>query len=154
VRMCSGCGTKLPDSYRGRCEACKGDAPRDASPGREHKPVGADASRDTHAELYRTPRWTKVSKLQRGRFPVCERRGPDCTGLAEIADHYIPAVVYVEMCRDKKKFLIATEAFFDMSNLQSLCRTCHAVKSDEDTAAIARGGPWTELGRPPRQWNL
>ena len=81
-----------------------------------------------------------------------ERKGPGCTGLAEIADHYIPAVVFIELCREKRKFLIATEAFFYMSNLQSLCWPCHAVKSDEDTARIARGGPWTELDRPAKKW--
>jgi hypothetical protein len=57
--------------------------------------------------------------MQRQLFPVCERKDPGCTGLAEIADHYIPVVVFIELCREKRKFLIATEAFFYMSNLQS-----------------------------------
>jgi len=80
---------------------------------------------------------------------VCEAK---CGRLAEIADHYIPAVVYVEMCRASKKFLFAEAAFFDIRNLQSLCRICHDVKTKEDDRKIANSGPWVELGRPPKKW--
>jgi len=57
MRLCSGCQTKLPDSHRGKCDACKGTAPPDDGI-RSHAPVGAEASRDKYAHLYKTPRWT------------------------------------------------------------------------------------------------
>ena len=85
---------------------------------------------------------------------MCERSGPGCQRLAEIADHFIPAVVYIELCRSNRKHLIAENAFFDPANLQSLCRVCHDVKTKEDELKIANGGPWAELGRPPKKWTF
>ena len=123
----------------------------DDAPGRTHAPVGAEASRDKYGHLYKSARWTKVSEMQRSRFPVCEMK---CGRLADLADHYIPAVVYIELCRASKKFFIAEGAFFDISNLQSLCIGCHQEKTVEDERKIASGAQWTELGRPPKKWTF
>lgn len=156
VKLCSGCGTKLPDTHRGRCAACKSNSGAqnpdlDLVGIKSHTPPGAGASRDELAHLYRDPRWTAVSKLQRARFPLCEEK---CGRLAEIADHHIPANVYIALCREKRKFLIPDGAFFDMSNLRSLCRICHDKKSRDDEFKKAHGGPWPELGRPPKKWSF
>jgi hypothetical protein len=154
MRLCSGCGTKIPDETRGRCAECEADSKSaEVDDGiRSHSPIGAVASRDKYAHMYQDARWKKCSRIQRQSFPMCEQ--PGCKRLAEIADHHIPAVVYIELCRAEKRFLIAEMAFFDMSNLRSLCRICHADKSEEDMRRIAAGGPWERLGRPARKWSF
>lgn len=116
---------------------------------KSHAPVGATPSRDKHAHLYQSKRWTTVALLQKQRFPMCET---GCGKLAEIADHYIPAAIYIEMRRGKN--LIPENAFFDMGNLQSLCAGCHRLKTIEDDKHIANGGPWVELGRPAKKWSF
>jgi hypothetical protein len=148
MKICSGCGTKIPDAHRGRCAACQADSGNqnyDADGIKVHAPVGATPARDKYAHLYKSPRWTTCSRIQRQRFPMCET--PGCHAFADIADHFIPAAIYIEMCRESRKFLIAEGAFFDMQNLQSLCNSHHRLKTLEDDQHIALGGPWAELGR-------
>lgn len=145
MRLCSGCGTKLPDSWRGKCDECKPKVDDDGI--RSHSPVGATPARDVYAHLYRDPRWTKCSQIQRQRFPMCEAAG--CKRLADLADHHVPAAIFVELCREQKRFLIAEAAFFYMGNLRSLCSSCHRLKSIEDDKLIANHGPWPDIFANP-----
>lgn len=147
-RLCSGgCGSAIPDGQR-FCADCK---PKPENPGdgiREHTNV----ARDALAHLYGSARWTRVAKQQLGQFPICER----CRErLAEIADHVIPAKIFIALCAAEHRFLIADNAFFWMGNLQSLCRPCHSAKTAEDEAHV---GEWPDLfanpRRPPKKWSF
>jgi hypothetical protein len=152
MKLCSGCGTKLPDNHRGRCDACKSGAVTADDGIKSHSPMGSTPSRDKYADMYKSKQWTQVSKLQRSAFPFCE----DCHGMADLADHYIPAVVFIEMCRVNRKFLIPEQAFFYFGNLRSLCNSCHRKKTLADNKKIAENFEWPDLWknpiRPPKKW--
>jgi 5-methylcytosine-specific restriction endonuclease McrA len=69
--------------------------------------------------LYDSPTWRRLRKAQLQTHPCCqecERQG--LVSPASIADHIIPH-------RDGSDF-------FDASNLQSLCKPCHARKSAKE----------------------
>jgi 5-methylcytosine-specific restriction endonuclease McrA len=161
MRLCSGCGTVLPDSHRGQCADCTpGIAADDGI--RSHAPIGAVPSRNTYAHLYRSPRWTACSKTQRSRFRICEHCNKE---LATLTDHFVPASIYIELCREVRessgrlRFPVATNAFYDAANLQSLCDSCHRLKTLEDDLKIARGGPWptyleVKARRPPKTFKF
>jgi len=147
MRMCTGCGTKLPDNWHGKCDECKSeksDSGSDVEGIRTH--TRADApSREKYAKLYSSRDWTQCARIQLARFPFCER----CKrALATIADHFIPAEIFIEICRVEKRFLFPERAFFYMGNLQSLCRPCHGTKTDEDKKHV---GPWPDLFANPRR---
>lgn len=153
MRLCSGCGTKLPEETRGRCAECQAERRPKTDDGIKAHVSPNSPSRDIYAELYASPDWRKCSKLQRIRFPFCER----CERkLATLCDHLIPAVQFVEWCRTRVKFLIPTQAFFWYGNHQSLCDSCHRLKTLEDEKNIAAGGPWPDLWanpiRPPKKY--
>jgi len=65
--------------------------------------------------------WTKVRKIHIDKHPYCARCGKLCdVGKQDsIVDHIIPVAV------DKSKL-------YDLKNLQTLCRPCHAVKTFND----------------------
>lgn len=75
----------------------------------------------TDGRLYRTARWAKCRSIQLGREPICQgcKREP-----AEHVDHIVPV---------KKG-----GAFWQSSNWQSLCPSCHSEK----TAADKTGRRW------------
>ena|ERR1041385_3917032 len=147
MRMCSGCRTKLPDDWRGKCDECKSEKTHtnnDLAEIRTHSRADAP-SREKYARLYSSRNWAKCAHIQLGNFPFCER----CNrGLATIADHFIPAEIFIEICRVEKRFLIPERAFFYMDNLQSLCRPCHGEKTLEDKQHV---GPWPDLFANPRR---
>jgi len=79
-------------------------------------------SADPFRQLYATRRWRDhVQPAVLRRDPIC--RDPfslGCQVLSTQADHVIPAKLYA--AEDMNKF-------FDMSNLQGLCDTCHGRKT-------------------------
>lgn len=145
MRLCSGCGTKLLDSHRGKCAECRADARPSDDGIRSHESLSVP-SRDKYAALYRTPQWTNCSKIQRRQFPFCERCEFEW---ATICDHVVPAVVFVGWCQARNKFVIPTAAFFWRGNHQSLCAGCHAIKTQEDALHLASGEPWADLWEHP-----
>jgi len=142
MRVCSGagCGRAIQESER-FCDECKAerDLPVRSDDGiRSH----SFTDRERYARLYASARWTRIARLQLQWHPMCER----CReALAEIADHYIPAGVFIAMH--------GQSAFYRMSNLQSLCRACHDKKTDEDKQHV---GPWVDdrPPRPPKKWSF
>ena len=145
MRICRECHGKMPESQHGVCNACAAI--------RSHSVVETPvASREAYAHLYQSAAWTKCSKLQRKRFPFCER----CQiNLATLADHVVPAEIFIEMCREQKRFVSPEAAFFWAGNHQSLCDPCHSKKTDEDKNHMGR---WPDLFenpiRKPKVWGF
>lgn len=154
MKLCPGCQTKIPDSER-RCAECrKSSAAPSPGPGRQH--TYADGINLRH--LYQSPAWTKLSRVQLARFPICEM----ChITKAVISDHFIPAGIFIALCMDlldengRKRFASPERAFYYMGNLQSLCRSCHWRKTEADKQHI---GPWPDLfanpRRAPKKWSF
>jgi 5-methylcytosine-specific restriction endonuclease McrA len=56
-----------------------------------------------------------------------------CPALAEICDHIIPAQIAVQQARDSKRWPFDPwVGYYLLTNLQGLCRSCHALKTIED----------------------
>ena len=71
-------------------------------------------------KFYSSARWKKVRKRYISKNPLCEHcLERDRVKPADVVDHIIPVKV------DWSKRL-------DASNLQSLCNSCHAKKTQED----------------------
>lgn len=153
MRICSGpgCMAKVSDGVR-FCDDCRPTGRRGDGI-KSHVPAeAAVASRDKYAHLYQSSDWTKCAKLQLKRYPFCER----CKkAMATICDHFIPAEVFIELCREPKRFLTPERGFFWAGNHQSLCRACHHAKTLEDKSHT---GPWPDLfsnpRREPKKWAL
>lgn len=70
--------------------------------------------------FYKTPRWEKLSKLQRIKQPLCEMcLADDIVKPAQVADHIIP------IRQDWSKR-------YDTNNLQSLCIYHNNLKAREE----------------------
>jgi len=66
---------------------------------------------------YHTKQWRATRKVILDReFKICQRCKRE---EANVCDHIKPAKIY-------------TGSFFDLTNLQALCVSCHAIKSNED----------------------
>jgi 5-methylcytosine-specific restriction endonuclease McrA len=138
MRLCSGCGTKIPDG-RGpaKCEACK----QPTAPVADGIRVHTLTDRERFAWLYKSERW------KRGKQPQILRRDPFCkrceTAMSEIVDHIVPVGVVIVQAQESGLWPFDKWAgFFLDCNLQGLCRKCHAEKTDEDKQHI---GPWEDV---------
>lgn len=78
-----------------------------------------EARRGTRAERGYGGRWAAMSKRWRRTHPFCAVKGPGCKGIARDVDHILPA-------RRGGKAV--------WTNLQSVCRVCHAAKTKADAA--------------------
>jgi 5-methylcytosine-specific restriction protein A len=86
--------------------------------------------RAEHHALYGQGRWKRLRRLQMAKHPLC------C--MCEEAGRVEPAVLvdHIKPAKDN------IELFFDMSNLQSLCRLCHDSSKRKDE----RRGYSTQIG--------
>ena len=89
-----------------------------------HKPQQqqADPERGAYSrsKAYSTSRWRKVRGAQLSRAPLCQRcLSFDLVTIATDVDHQTPH-------RGNKVLM------WDASNLQSLCRSCHSWKTQEE----------------------
>jgi 5-methylcytosine-specific restriction endonuclease McrA len=127
MHLCPGCQTKIPDTVR-RCEACSAERSAVTPVGRTHS-SGYEEQLD---RLRKSPRWQKVRARRLSLNPFCQR----CkTAVGEIVDHIVPAWEAIRQCRESGRWPFDSMAgYFLLSNLQSLCRACHAVKTAEDKA--------------------
>ena len=135
MRLCSGpgCGCKVPDNVR-FCDECKPARTEDDI--RKH----SCADRDEYASLYTGPRWKEhIQPMVLQRHPFCARCG---TALSVIADHIVPAGEAIRQVHESGRFLSSVAGFFILSNLQGLCRACHALKTIEDKEHV---GPWDSV---------
>lgn len=70
--------------------------------------------------LYTSNKWRKLSKRHKKEFPCCKRcLDRDVVTPVDISDHIVPVEV-------------APEKAFDWQNIQSLCLSCHNVKTSDD----------------------
>jgi 5-methylcytosine-specific restriction protein A len=97
--------------------------------------------RAEHHRLYGEGRWKRLRRLQLAQHPLCR--------MCEEAGRVEPAVL-VDHIRPAKDNV---ELFFDMSNLQSLCRPCHdGVKRKDEyrgfSTQIGEDGLPTDLRHP------
>jgi 5-methylcytosine-specific restriction enzyme A len=97
--------------------------------------------RAPHHELYGKIRWKRLRRLQMAEFPLCRMcEAAGRTTPATLVDHITPAKDDVEL-------------FFDMNNLQSICRPCHdsAKRKDERRGFSTQIGldGWPVDGRHP-----
>ena len=87
---------------------------------REHTNAWNQTKRNpAHTKFYNGRTWARLREQQLNANPVCQQ--PPCTQAATDVDH-----------------IIAMEdggPWTDMDNLQSLCRSCHAVKTAQEQKA-------------------
>jgi 5-methylcytosine-specific restriction protein A len=109
-----GCKELVTGSYCGKHE-CKKEAEVKV------QRIKYDKERGTSASRGYSYRWTKYSLQYRKNHPLCvmcEAKGK--LTLAECVDH-------IEAVEDKDD-----PKFWDASNHQSLCNTCHNIKSEAE----------------------
>jgi 5-methylcytosine-specific restriction endonuclease McrA len=140
MRLCSGCQTKIPDG-RGpaKCTACR--AERSASKPDDGIKVHTLTDRERYAFLYKSERWKRgVQPKALKRCPLCAR----ChVAVSEIVDHIVPVGIAIAQAQESGRWPISKyEGFYLWTNLQGLCRACHAAKTDEDKLHT---GPWPSV---------
>lgn len=131
MRLCRLCQSKMPEAQKGPCDACKAERSTSADDGiQQHVAVSIgqyDAALD---KLRKGTRWQKVRLIVVYRDPICKRCD---TRLTEIVDHVVPAAVAIVQAKESKRWPYDPVAgYYLTSNLQGLCRQCHAVKTAED----------------------
>jgi 5-methylcytosine-specific restriction endonuclease McrA len=152
MRICSGgCGSAVPDDVR-FCDECKPS--RAADDGiRSHSPGTTD--RDQYQFLYEGNRWQdgiRPKILQRD--PFCKRCGMHPS---VVVDHRVPAGESIRQVRESGRYPFSPYAgFYLLSNLQGLCRSCHAQKTIEDKR---HQGDWpsvleAEDRAPKKKWHF
>ena len=75
-------------------------------------------------QLYHTRKWTRLAKAFKQSHPLCEECAKNgIIRAAEVIDHIVP-------------FPICKDYFFDVKNLQALCRKCNIAKGNRDKKVI------------------
>lgn len=151
MRVCSGpgCLRAVPDDVR-FCDECKPS--QQASDGgiRWHT-TGYDPALDA---LRKGTRWQRLRALVIKAQPLCarcERR------ISEIVDHVVPAREAIAQAQVSGRYPMDKHAgYYLRSNLQGLCRPCHADKTAEDKTHV---GEWpdvvaVEQAAPKRKWTF
>ena len=156
MRLCSGagCGRAVPDDtrYCAECESERGASGADA--GKQHVGAGNGTYDAQIDRLNQGQRWHRIRKTALQRCPLCKRCG---LRASDIVDHIVPAWVAITQARESGRWPLDMWAgYFLLSNLQGLCRACHAVKTAEDKAHT---GPWpsvveAEAAAPARRWTF
>jgi|SRR5580692_2677579 5-methylcytosine-specific restriction endonuclease McrA len=147
MRICSGAGClrTVQDDVK-LCDECRGGKTGDGIK------VHSNADRDRLGPQYGSRRWKSVQSQVLSRDPLCQRCKAD---LSTIADHKVPAGVAIEQCKASGNWPCDPVAgFYLLSNLQGLCRSCHAVKTNEDKA---HQGEWPDVvaahaAAPKKTW--
>lgn len=156
MRLCGGCRSKIPDEPKGLCPACKvARMPKDDGI-KAHVAIqrigvyGPELDKQNKSRKwieYTRPRILK-------RDPMCKR----CEiAVSEIADHVVPAAVAVAQARASGRWpLNPWMGYYIETNLQGLCRGCHAEKTAED---MRRTEPWPDIleaydRQPKKVWSF
>lgn len=135
MRICSGpgCLRVVADDIR-YCDECRPIV--QAADGIKVHGFGYTPELD---KLRKSTRWTKLRAMVVRSQPLCRRCRLRST--AE-ADHIVPAQEAIAQAQVSGKFLDKYAGYFFRSNLQGLCRMCHARKTLEDKA---HSGPWPDV---------
>lgn len=138
MRICSGAGClrAVPDNVR-FCEECKPS--RAAIEIKSHTPATTD--RERYADLYAGNRFQdRIRPRILQHDPLCKRCGIEPS---VIVDHIVPAGEAIRQAQESARYPFSPFAgFYLMSNLQGLCRSCHAIKTIEDKAHV---GVWPDV---------
>lgn len=134
MRICSGAGCLrvIADDVR-YCDECKPKVQADDT--RSHT-MGYNAALD---RLRKSTRWQKLRDRVARAQPMCCRCQKQLT---QIVDHIIPAEIAVMQAQLSGKYMDRWAGYFIRSNLQGLCRICHAAKTIEDKG---HNGPWPDV---------
>ena len=90
-----------------------------SSPKKHNKKVGYDDRKQAFQRGYDSD-WTRLSKKHKRANPICVRcKERGIISSVSITDHIIPVHIRPDMR-------------LAWNNLQSLCRSCHAIKTNED----------------------
>ena len=155
MRLCSGagCGRKVPDGQR-FCDECRAERCGAEDDGiAQHGAPTTD--RERYAALY------TGNRFQDGIRPKILSRDPFCARCGRapsvIVDHIVPAGEAMRQVQESGRFPFDKSAgFYLLSNLQGLCRKCHATKTEEDKAHT---GEWPSVlekadAAPKKRWSL
>src|SRR5688572_3581902 len=78
--------------------------------------------------FYQSSRWHRLSLQFRKKNPLCKRcLDKGITELGEVVDHVIPLTPWIDMGNDP----------YDYTNLQTLSKSCHSIKTIEDKKKYA-----------------
>jgi 5-methylcytosine-specific restriction endonuclease McrA len=145
------CQTKIPNDHKGVCDACKAERNKSVDDTIRQHASGYDALLDT---LRKSKRWQQIRASIMRRDVWCKRCG---TNASEIVDHIVPAPIAIAQAEISGKYGFDKYAgYYLKSNLQGLCRKCHAIKTAQDKAHT---GPWPnvmekEAQQPKKVWSF
>jgi 5-methylcytosine-specific restriction endonuclease McrA len=138
----------VPDAVR-FCDECKPS--RADGDGIKTHTTGYDETQDA---LRKSGRWQRLRARVIREQPLCAR----CQlRLSEIVDHIVPAAVAIAQAHVSGRYPVDKHAgYFLRSNLQGLCRRCHADETAEDKT---HAGEWpdvvaVEAAAPKRKWTF
>jgi 5-methylcytosine-specific restriction endonuclease McrA len=151
MRLCRGCQSKMDDSIKGLCPACKAERGAPVDNIRAH----TLSDRERYAFLYVGERWKRnVQPKAMKKYPMCAL----CDiAMTELIDHIVPAGEAIRQAQAANYSVFDKYAgFYFMSNLQGLCRSCHFTKTNEDKAHV---GPWPDVvakeqAQPKKVWSF
>jgi 5-methylcytosine-specific restriction endonuclease McrA len=151
MRLCSGCRAKIPETVR-FCDQCS------AERNHGHSDDGIRTHSDPNvynAELDKCrtgARWQRIRRRVVIEEPLCR----ECQlSITEIVDHIVPAPIAVQQARESGRWPFDRYAgYYLRSNLQGLCRQCHARKTERDKQHV---GPWPNVVEahdkaPKKKW--
>jgi hypothetical protein len=113
LRLCSNCARTFPPDVlkRGRCFNCRQERERERT------------LREPNHRAYMSTRWRKLVRVVRAREGGrCRYAGDECRGRLEV-HHVVPARA-------------SSELFFDLSNLELVCRAHHEIREREAKAVF------------------
>jgi 5-methylcytosine-specific restriction endonuclease McrA len=152
MKLCGGgCRRAIPDDAK-RCDECNA----------ERNVTASTSDTRTHSNSYdeqldaqrKSARWQRTRTRVLKRDPFCRRCA---AAIAEICDHIVPAREAIAHAQVSGRFPLDKWAgYYLETNLQGLCRPCHALKTDEDKTHT---GPWPDiiaawLLRPKKVWSF
>lgn len=116
------CRTIVRDGLNARCEKHRKPQRRLNGTSTGTKIFADKAARHgANRHIYDSARWKRISRKKKTMTPFCELCDPDGSKgiIAKIADHIIEI-------KDNPQLA------FSISNIQSLCFDCHAIKTAEE----------------------
>lgn len=92
--------------------------------------IDSERANDPIRKLYRSPAWRKLRQVVIQRDWVCKHCGAE---RVVIADHIVRARKYIDQHGGDQ------DAFFDLSNIEGLCKPCHDTKTARECGFAGSG---------------
>lgn len=155
MRLCRGCQSKMDESIKGLCPACKAERGTERGTPVDTIRTHTLSDREKYAFLYVGERWKRqVQPKAVKKYPMCARCD---VAVTELIDHIVPAGEAIRQAQASGRYPLSRYAgFYFMSNLQGLCRSCHFTKTIEDKTHV---GPWPDVvakeqAQPKKVWSF